>query len=91
MRNADDSWPWSHHKAHVPSPAGQSAEVGDHLGENGGQDTRRSTPRQESDQGNKFYFFPRLNLYHSRGNRGRGSRKYLCKPKTLYSSGQGIG
>jgi len=54
----------------LPWPAGQSAEVGHHLGENGGQESRRRTPRQESDQGDNFIFFPRLNLHQSGGNRG---------------------
>lgn len=33
----------------MPQPTGQSAEVGDHLGENGEQEMQRRMPGQESD------------------------------------------
>ena len=49
-------------------PAGQSMRVQWVPEENGEQETWRK-PRVWS---RRFYFFPRLNLYHKRGNRGRG-------------------
>lgn len=42
----------------MPQHTGQSVEVGDNLGENKGQETGRRMPKQESDLGDKFYFFP---------------------------------
>jgi len=36
----------------------------------------------------QFYFFPRLNLYHNRGNRGGQGVKHLHRPRTQYLCGQ---
>jgi len=44
---------------------------------------------EESVQGDKFYFFSRLNLYHNRGNRGRvWSVKHLHRSRTQNLCGQ---
>jgi len=61
-----------------------------YLEENGGQETRRRTPRQESDQGD--YFFPQGWIYNITGvTEGGASMKHLRRPGTQYSCGQGIG